>query len=136
MAGTEVDVREVLAVLRGLQRSAMRHGAIFWQAWKPKVKAEVRSHRRELQDRAASTKKAHGRKRRLGKALTAYKTTADVGGVHMDSLIPYSGVLNDGGRVGDAKHRATLPRRQFAYLRDAFVRDTANRYAEFIGQHA
>lgn len=133
MAGVEVDIREVHALLRGLQRAAIEHGALFWAAWKNKVKLEVRSHRRQVQDRSPATKEAHGRRPRLGKALTAYKTTTSADGVHMDSLLSWSGVLNDGGSVGDAAHRATLPARPFAYLSDAFLRTTADRYAAFLG---
>lgn len=130
MAESVVDLRDVLRGLRVLDEAAARDAALFWREARVEAKEEIRSHRRGLARRDRDTVASHGRGPILGKVITAYRVFANASGLEFDSLVPYSAVLDEGGRVG---HNAVLPPRRYAFWGDAFVARIAGRYAAFIG---
>lgn len=132
MAGqrSDVDIRDVINGLNRLSRAAQRDAGLFFRDLKVEVKREIRSHRKGQKRRDRDTVASHGPGRVLGKVLSAYRMFSDQSGVKAKSLIDWAGVLNDGGVVGN---QARLPKREFAFLGDKFVRRTAERFADFVG---
>jgi hypothetical protein len=127
---SDVDIRDVIKGLNRLSRAAQRDSALFFRELKSDVKAEIRLHRKGQKRRDRDTVASHGPGRVLGRALSAYRMFSDESGVKAKSLIDWAGVLNDGGQVGN---KAQLPKREFAFLGDTFVRRTAERFADFVG---
>ncbi len=70
--------------------------------------------------RAPSTRKSHGNmpRRPLGKLSTAVSYRAGSMGASAESRIAWSGVHQDGGKVGN---KATLPARTFLWISDRFL---------------
>lgn len=132
MAGqrSDVDIRDVIKGLDRLSRAAQRDAALFFRDLKVEVKREIRSHRKGQKRRDRTTVASHGPGRVLGKVLSAYRMFSDQSGVKAKSLIDWAGVLNDGGTVGN---KARIPKREFAFLGDPFVRSSAERLADFVG---
>lgn len=129
MAGTRVDIRDVLKGIDGLSRAADKASASFFRELIPDTKAEILSNRRGLARRAVSTRKRHGPGRVLGRVLSQYRWKADESGLEGLSWVPYSLALHDGGVVGNS---ASLPARPFTRLSDTFVRMVADKYASFV----
>lgn len=125
-----VDISDVLKGFAKLSKAGMQDLALFTRDARPEVMREIRAHRKGQKRRDRDTVASHGPGRVLGKVLNAYRTTSDAAGVRARSLIDWSGVLDQGGIVGN---RAKLPKRQFAFLSVQFVETTAQRLARFVG---
>lgn len=128
MAQSDVDIRDVVKGLDRLRRVPDRDAAIFFRELKREARAELLSHRRDVQGRAKSTVAKHGPGRKLGKVPSAYRWRADESGLDGLSRVPFSAVLDQGGVVGN---RARVPARPYAFWSNGFVSMAADRYARF-----
>jgi phage gpG-like protein len=114
-----VDLRRVERGLRDVLRRAERAGPFFRDERKP-LREDQREH--------ATTRRARGRRRLLGKLLTAvsYRPSADA--LRAESRIPWSGVHQHGGRAGRG---AQIPARTFLYFGKNYLRDMAERFLAY-----
>lgn len=148
MITARLDTRSLKRGLRELGTQAER-ARPFFEALKAPLRQDQREHRRAQEGpkgtwpkRARTTsgkrgspshnKKRRQRRRLLGKLPTAVRYRSDADEVSATSRVPWSGVHQDGGRVGRG---AEVPARPFLWLSRGFLRDAGEALLDYVARN-
>ncbi len=143
MADTDVDLRDVMAGFKGLERVVKEHGRdVFTEAEKD-IKADMRQQKRDRRSATGdswaprsqeSRERAQrgGKKRRksanrglLGKIPTAWSGKVDDGGLEMENQVPFASTHHEGATVG---HGAQLPARPHLDVKPERIDDVVDAF--------
>lgn len=140
MSEVEIDLRDVERGIAAMLRRGRQLGPVFRKLRQP-MRQDLRQHAKDKEGPdgdwpalAMSTVLARrGRRRRsrrlLGRLPQAVKMFVSTDSVAAVSRVPWSGVHQDGGKVGRG---ATIPKREFMWLSPNFLEKATDEIAESI----